>query len=236
MIKGSELIYIKNLLDKHLSNWTIEIGGGLGFLTELIKKRKEFSVFEIDETLHSLLAQRFGKEVVKKDIRSWNPENETSSGSLVGNLPYYLSGRILWTVAQWPQKINHAVFTVQKEVAERVCSNSGTKSFGALSGPLQHFYSCKIQKILSSECFFPRPKVESAVLTLLNKEKKEDFKHAENYLMLNKIMFSQRRKKVKNLLKNIVSESAIKKIPEGFRAEDLDSDLGLFLVKNLKSK
>jgi len=70
---------------------------------------------------------------------------------------------------------------------------------------------------------------------LKNRGRKGDFKHAKNYLKMNKIIFGQRRKKVKKLLKNIVSENAIREIPEGFRAEDLNPDFGLFLAKNIKN-
>ncbi len=235
MVQKSELSFIQKLIQKEDAPWTIEIGGGLGFLTELIIEKKNLTVFEIDEKLNMILRQRFGPELIKKDIRSWDPRSCSSSGSLVGNLPYYLSGRILWTVARWPEKIHNVVFTVQKEVAERICATPGNKAFGVISGPLQCFYSCRIKKILPPGCFFPRPQVESAVLTLKNRGGKDNFQHAENYLKINKIIFGQRRKKVKKLLKNIVSENAIKEIPEGFRAEDLNPDFGLFLAKNIKN-
>ena len=235
MVNKSELSFLQNLIRDHDASWTVEVGGGLGFLTELIAEKENLTVFEIDKRLKGLLEEKFGVGLVRGDIRSWDPTTHTASGSLVGNLPYYLSGRILWTIARWPEKINNAVVTVQKEVAERICAKPGTKAFGLISGPLQCFYSCKIRKILSPSCFFPKPKVESAILTLENRENQEDFKYAENYLKINKIMFGQRRKKVKNLLKGIVSEKAIKTIPEGFRAEDLAPALGLFLAKNGKN-
>jgi len=235
MVQKSELSFIRELIQEEDTAWTIEVGGGLGFLTELIAERKNLTVFEIDEKLNRILKKKFGSKLVKEDIRSWDPQSCSSSGSLVGNLPYYLSGRILWTVARWPEKINNIVFTVQREVAERACATPGNKTFGIISGPLQYFYSCRVEKILPPGCFFPKPKVESAVLTLKNRNRKDDFKHAENYLKINKIIFGQRRKNVKKLLKNVVSESVLKQIPEGFRAEDLDPDFGLFLAKNIKN-
>jgi len=235
MVQKTELSFIQKLIQKEDAPWTIEIGGGLGFLTELIIGKKNLTIFEIDKGLNKLLKEKFGPELIKEDIRSWDPQSCCTSGSLVGNLPYYLSGRILWTVARWPEKINNVVFTVQKEVAERICAMPGNKAYGIISGPLQYFYSCRIKKTLSPGCFFPKPKVESAVLTLKNRGRKGDFKHAKNYLKMNKIIFGQRRKKVKKLLKNIVSENTIREIPEGFRAEDLNPDFGLFLAKNIKN-
>ena len=236
MINDANLNFLSTIINGKKSNWIVEIGGGLGFLTEKIENKNDLTVYEVDEHLNSFLKNKFPLINIERDIRDWQPKDDEDAGMLVGNLPYYLSGRILWTVARWPEKIKNAVFTVQKEVADRVCSKPGSKSYGLLSGPLQFFYSCKIEKKLSKNSFFPKPKVDSAIITLINKNKKEYFPHSSQYLKLNKKIFSQRRKKAKKLLKKIVPNIMLEKIPDGFRPEDIEPKLGMLLSKNSNIK
>tara|TARA_B100000530_G_C15934475_1_gene478424 strand:+ start:2504 stop:3277 length:774 start_codon:yes stop_codon:yes gene_type:complete len=236
MINDANLDFLSRIINRKKSNWLIEIGGGLGFLTEKISNKNNLTVYEVDEHLNSFLKNKFPSLNIEGDVRNWQPEDAENDGMLVGNLPYYLSGRILWMVARWPGKIKNAVFTVQKEVADRICSKPGSKSYGLLSGPLQFFYSCKIEKKLSKNSFFPKPKVDSAIITLTNKNKRGCFPYSDQYLKLNKKIFSQRRKNAKKLLKKIVPSAMLEKIPDGFRPEDIEPKLGMLLSKNSNIK
>ncbi len=236
MTNKSNLDFLSSIVKEKESDWTIEIGGGLGFLTEKISCRDKLTVYEVDEHLNSFLKNKFPSINIETDIRKWQPENAENNGMLVGNLPYYLSGRILWLVARWPEKIKNAIFTVQKEVAERICSQASSKSYGLLSGPLQFFYSCKIEKKIPKSAFFPKPKIDSAIITLTNKEKTEDFQYSYQYLQLNKKIFSQRRKNAKKLLRGFVPDGMLERIPDGFRAEDINPELGMLLSKNSSIK
>ena len=75
MVQKTELSFIQKLIQKEDAPWTIEIGGGLGFLTELIIGKKNLTIFEIDKGLNKFLKEKFGRELIKEVIRSLNPQS-----------------------------------------------------------------------------------------------------------------------------------------------------------------
>ena len=193
----------------------LEIGPGMGVLTRHLLRDTRFSVLAIDidqesiEYLHAELPEHkeqiiYG-DFLKSDIRNFY----TEPFSIIGNLPYNISFRILDNRDLIPQ----VVCMIQKEVAERISAPHGSKTYGILSVFLQTYYDIEYLFTVGEQVFDPPPKVKSAVIRLTrNKREKLD---CDEKLFFNivKSGFNQRRKTLRNSLKSI--------IPPDFTSETL---------------
>ncbi len=200
------------------SNETIlEIGPGKGALTSLINAKKIIAI-EIDENLCKLLS--------KQKIPSLNIINDNflkidlkniKFDKIVGNLPYNISSQIIFKILN-SDNWTKAVFMVQKELADRIVSKEGTKQYGRISVMIQSMCKVKKEFNVSSNCFFPKPDVASTIISLENKQK-GDFDYQKLEYIVKK-SFSQRRKKIKNVL---IQVSEYKELSEYYdkRAEQL---------------
>ena len=200
------------------SNETIlEIGPGKGALTSLINAKKIIAI-EIDENLCKLLS--------KQKIPSLNIINDNflkidlkniKFDKIVGNLPYNISSQIIFKILN-SDNWTKAVFMVQKELADRIVSKEGTKQYGRISVMIQSMCKVKKEFNVSSNCFFPKPDVASTIISLENKQK-ADFDYQKLEYIVKK-SFSQRRKKIKNVL---IQVSEYKELSEYYdkRAEQL---------------
>ncbi len=186
----------------------IEIGTGLGLLTkELAKRVKKVIGFEVDERLCSIsqrvLAGFPNVEIKREDILKVSPDHFHSLGNfkVIGNLPYYITTPIIFSLLSWSKNLVLAFLTVQKEVAERLVSPPGRKEYGVLSIGTQ-FYS-QVEKLadFKKETFFPTPEVDSSLIRIKMREKPPVLvKDEKNFFNLVKISFSQRRKQLVNVL------------------------------------
>jgi 16S rRNA (adenine1518-N6/adenine1519-N6)-dimethyltransferase len=185
---------ILDALDVSENDNIIEIGPGHGILTEALGKRitgRNISLcsVEIDERfvekLYRMFAYEPNIEIVHADILKWLPDF-TSDGQvkIFGSLPYYITSPILHTVIKMQVAPLTAVFLIQKEVAEKVCSKSPDSTY--LSSFIQTFYDAEYLFTISKEEFRPVPKVDGAVIKLVKndtemsaeiKEKYEGFLH-----------------------------------------------------------
>ena len=199
----------------------LEIGSGNGALTKLINAKKITAV-EIDTTLCDSLRKIdnlnlfiINEDILKADL------NEIIFDKIVGNLPYNISSQIIFKIlnhSNWSK----AVFMIQKELADRIVSKEGSKQYGRISVMIQSICNVKKEFNVSPNCFFPKPEVQSTVISLKKKTTKGlDYKNLHEIV---KISFSQRRKKIKNTLKDIVNyselESFFEKRPEMLSIED----------------
>ncbi|MDW8280042.1 MAG: rRNA adenine dimethyltransferase family protein, partial [bacterium] len=116
---------------------------------------------------------------------------------IVGNIPYYITGRLLRKIGELEVKPEICVFTLQKEVAERICAQP--PNFNRLSAILGFWAECQIIKIVPRQFFSPKPRVDSAIILLKSKNnfKEVDFK---KYCFLVNILFRQPRKTILNNL------------------------------------
>ncbi len=186
----------------------IELGVGLGTLTcALAEKVSRVIGFEIDKNLINILEkENFLPENV--EIRQGNIlkldyqrlfEEIAKPLILFGNLPYYLSSRLLWRLVEQRKIINFCTFMFQKEVAERLSAMPGSKNYGPLSVLLA--LTARVEKLmqLSPGCFYPSPEVHSTVvkITFLNKA----LPNEKVLVALLKAAFSKRRKKIAANLK-----------------------------------
>lgn len=187
----------------------VEIGAGKGSLTRLLaEKAGRVIALEKDASLvpHLEKSKPPNLEIQHGDILkiNFNRLAEQEKIKLVGNLPYSISSQILFKLLEEHDLIQECHFMLQKEVAQRVCASPGSKKYAPLSLFIQNIFSAKIRFFLSPGSFTPPPKVRSAFVTL-KKRKKTLYPFFKTGLFRNfiKNAFSQRRKKLKNNLKNM---------------------------------
>ena len=189
----------------------LEVGPGTGNLTEFIleKKPKKIFVVEKDKNLVNLLNKKFKEKIniINEDILKFKLNSISNENLIIyGNLPYNISTEILikWITEQEKfLSCEKLILMFQKEVAERILAKTNSKNYGRLSIISNWKLDIKKEFNISSKCFFPKPKVDS---TLLSFEPKKNFFHIKNPKNLEKItriFFNQRRKMIKNPLKQI---------------------------------
>ncbi|MEW6557243.1 MAG: 16S rRNA (adenine(1518)-N(6)/adenine(1519)-N(6))-dimethyltransferase RsmA [Elusimicrobiota bacterium] len=194
---------IVNSLNILPSDTIIEIGAGDGVLTAELKKflsPKKIIAVEIDKILAAKLAKKFyGIKIVNTDFLRWRVPKKRKL-KFVANLPYYIATAIIHKILH----LNNwelAVFTIQKEVANRIKAQHGTTDYGILSVASQLF--CKIEKLVEipSSCFKPQPEVTSTVIKLTRLKKPLVTKNNEkNFFRVVKSAFLHRRKTILNSL------------------------------------
>jgi 16S rRNA (adenine1518-N6/adenine1519-N6)-dimethyltransferase len=165
---------ILRLLDLHPGDEIVEIGPGLGFVTRrLVERAQKVWAVEIDELLaQRLIAGELGTSgrfhLIYGDILHVRlPELLPSTKvKLVGNLPYNIATEVLFRIFDWREHFGALVLMVQKEVADRMISDPGSKSYGTLSVWCQVHARLSEKLDVSSEAFYPRPKVRSTILKM----------------------------------------------------------------------
>lgn len=218
----------------------IEIGPGLGFLTNYLQQATtNVLCYEIDEQMveHlnelnyniSIINDDFLKRNLNKDFK--NIFDNSNNITLVANLPYYITTPILLKVLEETTRIDKMIVMMQTEVAKRLCGKPSTKDYNALSVLIQYFTNPRIIFNASPKSFFPEPNVESSVVMIEKKE--EPLLEVENldfFLKFNRNIFAQRRKTLynniqkaynydKGLIKKIIKEN---NLDESVRSEELD--------------
>lgn len=209
------------------SDCIVEIGPGPGALTfDLFKFfADKLYMIELDENLFSNLQKSFSdikNNIFNEDFLKFDLENffKDKKISVVGNIPYNISSAILFKLLQQKKIVENICFTVQKEVAERVCASPKSKSYGVPSILIQNYYKTNLEFEIKNSDFFPIPKVQSAFIVLQrNKVEKIDCDE-KNFNKIVKQAFSQRRKTLKNSLKGLFSKDILEKY-ENKRAEEL---------------
>lgn len=195
----------------------IEIGPGTGALTgALVERFDDLVAVELDQRAIEVLEQKFdGLEIYHENVldADWSKlSTGKSSTHVVGNLPYYITSQILFSLLENRSVMADALLMMQKEVAERIVANIRTKDYGILSVQTQLFATPEILFPVSRHCFSPQPNVESAVLKLTFD--KGALACSDDHLKtVVRTAFNQRRKKLSNALKPIVSKD---RLPEGF--------------------
>lgn len=194
----------------------IEIGPGIGALTEQLAKRaNKVMALEIDDRLLPVLADTLSpyenvevvhQDILKADLKALIAEHfETGHKlKLVANLPYYITTPILMHLLDSGIEFETIVVMMQKEVAERLAANPGTKAYGSLSVAVQYEMDSEIAFIVPKTVFVPQPNVDSAIIVLSKKKVKpkepQDEKH---FKKLVKGSFMHRRKSLWNNLQSL---------------------------------
>lgn len=194
----------------------IEIGAGMGFMTEeLINYCGNVYAVEIDKGFVIYLQEIFkGKKnltIIHDDILRFDLEKkiieENRKGysvKILGNLPYNINAPIITKIAEIKVPASSCCFVVQKEVAERYAAVSGSKNYGAISIYLQYRFRLRKAFSIPNDCFFPKPEVESAVINLVPYSAPPvKVSDEELFFKLIRTAFSQRRKMISNSIKCI---------------------------------
>ena len=198
-------------LHPEVSDEVMEIGPGNGALTDVLTKRvNHIYTVEIDPLLikHLKDKQYQNVSIYKGDILKWNILQLPKGVKIIGNLPYYISSPILFRfleIKTWERMI----LMFQKELAERIVSKEGSKSYGRISVMCQVFCDVKIEFIVSRNVFYPKPDVDSSVLSFFPKN--GHLPDIIQFYTIIKQAFSQRRKKLKNNLPQAYQSGLIDK-------------------------
>lgn len=250
MHDGNQLRRIVDAAALEPSDRVLEIGPGLGPLTELlIPRASHVLAVEKDARLCEILAKRFADsknfELIHADALDYltQPGCDWSSHKLVSNLPYSVASRLIVSLALGAKGPRLIVTTLQKEVALRLRARANDPDYGLLSLLVQLRYQPKGHFRVPAACFFPAPEIDSACITL--ERRAEPLLPVLLEPMYEKIVrqsFSQRRKIMLKLLKNISTEPELNAafseagIPVQARAETVSLDQFIQLTKFLSKK
>ena len=202
---------IVNVGDVKKNNVILEVGPGTGNLTEYILKKnpKKIFVIEKDSNLVNLLNGKFSDKIniLNKDILKFDLNNISKEKIIIfGNLPYNISTKILTQWITTPEKFKcykKLILMFQKEVADRILAKTNSRNYGRLSIISNWRLNIKKEFNISPQCFFPKPKVDSTLLSFVPKKEFYYIKNPENLEKITRIFFNQRRKMIKNPLKQI---------------------------------
>ena len=228
IVDASELQEASNVL---------EIGPGLGVLTEeLLKRGHSVTAIEKDPVLAERLAESLGNpeklSVFSQDALDAVKEGKCDGfDALVSNLPYQAGTRILLDVVSRPEsRAERIVVLVQTEVAERLAAGPGNKTRGLAGVWSQLDYDVKIVRAVKASCFWPRPQIGSTVVFMQRHHRNDDVPDniREVFRKLTKTAFEHRRKQLGSTFKGIIESTA--------RAEELSNEEWLDLSKALASQ
>ncbi len=192
----------------------IEIGAGLGCLTDVLARRaKRVIAVEVDELLYKALAAQFSAnshvhllnaDILKLELNSLlsdGTEITPTTFKVIANLPYSITTPILWKLLDYHKQIHSCVLMTQKEVAERIVAEPGGKDYGALTIGVTYRTDATLIATLSPENFYPAPKVDSALLKLtMRQHPKVKVENEEFFFKVVRTAFRTRRKMLKNTL------------------------------------
>ena len=203
LIDKNIIQYIANIAEINTKDTLLEIGPGTGNLTkELIQKKpKKIIVVEKDKVLSEKLKNNFGEkiQVLNEDILKIDEENLSKDKMIFfGNLPYNISSQIL---VKWIKLKNlnsickKFVLMFQKEVADRIIAEFNKKNYSRISILSSWRLEIKQVKEISSNSFYPKPKVKSSLLLIEPKKNFYNFKNPKNLEHITRVFFNQKRKK-----------------------------------------
>ncbi len=195
-------------------NKVIEVGPGMGVLTKYLVKRKDLETYIIDIDGESIkfLLQNFEElddsRIIEGDFLKYDLTQifGQENFAIVGNFPYNISSQILFKAYDNRDKVIEVVGMFQKEVAERIAAPPGSKTYGILSVLLQAFYDIEYLFTVEPEVFDPPPKVKSGVIRLQRNNVKSLDVDEKRFKSIVKIAFGQRRKTLRNSLKQFINE------------------------------
>lgn len=203
----------------------LEVGAGAGALTKYLLQVNgiDFKTVEVDDEKVNYLQQTFAainNKIIHKDFLELQPPYEEEF-IVIGNFPYNISSQILFKILDWKNQVQVVIGMFQKEVALRIASKPGTKAYGILSVLVQAFYTVEYLFDVPMNSFNPPPKVMSGVIKLRRKKVFTDFKDEKSFFVLVKTAFSQRRKMMRNAVRNLFDEITLQEDIFTKRAEQL---------------
>ena len=218
----------------------IEIGPGLGVLTErLLKKSNNVVVIELDKKMIEILQNRFclnrnleiiNDDVLKVDleklIKNKTEQTNINKVKIVANLPYYISTPIIMKLLENRLEISEIIVMVQKEVAQRLGAETGKREAGAITYAVEYYAQATPIIDVPKESFIPSPKVESQVIKLEVRQNPK-IEVEDEKLLFNIIQksFMQRRKTLSNALINNKILDSKEKVEKMFKTLEIPSNV-----------
>jgi|MDTB01.2.fsa_nt_gb 16S rRNA (adenine1518-N6/adenine1519-N6)-dimethyltransferase len=203
--------------DSDEGNRVVEVGPGPGALTrKLVDRYPRMTAIEIDQRAVAFLGEKLPQlKVVHQDVLTvdWPAMAAEKGGSIniIANLPYYIVSQVLFSFADSHRSISTAVVTMQLEVAERIVAKTRTKQYGIPSVVFQLYAQPKINFKIPPSVFFPRPKVDSALLTLDFTHPHPELKRVNGNRLRTVLLtaFQQRRKMLRASLRDLLKKDGV---------------------------
>lgn len=193
---------IANIIIKNRSKYAIEIGGGLGSLSEILINiyKENLTIVEYDKALYKHLTERYSNiNIIHKDILTVNISDikDNEKFDIYGNIPYNIASPIIeWLFCDCYDKWNYAVFMVQSDFAKRLIAKPNTEDYSSLTLFANFMSDIKLEYNVSKEVFYPIPNVESSIISIVPKD--IDFQILNIFKSVSKTLFHNRRKNIKN--------------------------------------
>ncbi len=216
---GQHFLHDRNIADKIVRCLSddhpniCELGPGTGVLTSFLLKRKELrslTLVEIDPESTEFLQAHFNDPrltILQADFLRMDLSQIPAPFALIGNFPYNISSQIFFRVIESRDRIPEVVCMIQKEVAERIVAEPGSKTYGILSVLLQAWYTIDYEFTVSEQVFLPPPKVKSAVIRMTRNQVDTLACDEKAFTRIVKTAFNQRRKTLRNALKPLLTET-----------------------------
>lgn len=206
----NKIISISNIQE---DDTVVEIGAGVGIMTELIaEKVRKVIALDIDPRMVGILRERLAGyhqvdvikgDVLQYDFSSVGYELLSRKTKVIGNIPYNISSQILFHLLAYRQHISSMILMFQKELADRLIASPGTKEYGIPTVLVSMYTECFREMVIPRSCFYPEPKVTSAVMKIIIREKPlMDLNDHDFFVKIVKIAFSKRRKTLLNNLRS----------------------------------
>ena len=243
LVDGNVINKIISAIGASSADKIVEIGPGDGALTkELINRCKKLSIIEIDTSLADKLKNTYkennnisihNQDILETDLS----ELYEDKIKIVGNLPYNISTPILFHCIKYIEKITDCIFMLQKEVVERICAKHNESAYGRLSVVIQHLFTPSYLFTVSPNSFYPKPKVESAILHLAPKSNVSYADSIDDFNYIVKQSFSMRRKTLANNLKKIINIDLLENIGVNTKLRPENLSLNDYIhISNLYTK
>ncbi len=209
----------KNIVGALRGRQALEVGPGMGVLTQYLLPRPELAlkVIELDNESVVYLKKHYpelGDNLIEGDFLKMDLDGIFEGEySVIGNFPYNISSQIFFKILEHRDRIPEVVCMIQKEVAERIAEKPGTKTYGILSVFLQAWYDIEYLFTVGSGAFNPPPKVQSAVIRLTRNSRTDLGCDEKLFRTVVKTAFGQRRKTLRNSLKPLIGHFGKLSVP-----------------------
>lgn len=221
-------------------NQIIEIGPGTGVLTQYLIEKNNFIAFDVDIESVEFLKEKytvhqhkvFFQDFLAADLKHFSLDKKIN---IIGNFPYNISTQIMFKVLDYRNDVCVLVGMFQKEVAQRIAEKPGSKTYGILSVLLQAFYKIEYLFTVSEHVFNPPPKVKSAVIKLTRNSRLELECDELLFFKVVKASFNQRRKTIRNSIKQLTQGRVINSELLDKRPEQLSVEQFIELTKLIQA-
>ena len=221
-------------------NEVLEVGPGMGILSDFLLQRTDLQTYliDIDTESYEFLQKKYpqlGERLINDDFLEMDfGKIFHQPFAIIGNFPYNISSQILFKVLDNRQQVIQVVGMFQKEVAERCTANAGSKEYGILSVFLQAYYKVEYLFTVKAGVFNPPPKVLSAVIRLTRNDAEKLDCDEKLFWQVVKAGFNQRRKTLRNALSSLINKEKMVDEPMlDLRAERLNIQDFVYLTNKI---